>query len=405
MKKVLALVCILLLCLSLLLYSIFEERPAPVEQTRTTQEPNASSAETTLPEQTQPEETTVKSVEPAESLENTAPTEPVTQLYFLNGQPVLQLIWDQLSEEFARQTQIHVKTVSSQDNLQGQKPVLFSISGAEELGQWPCLDLADTVAYANLACSCFTLTQEEKVCGIASEAEPFGVIYNTALLATAGYTASDIDSFADLKTVAQLITDNQEKLEFGAFAQPDEAGRMAAILAAVPEDIRLFWDLYSSNLAPGSLSEGKAVFQLGTLTDMERLSASGELQLQMLPLYTGTEGEENRGLYCFGKHYWCIREDASQEEITAALAFLNFLVSPRTDGTVPVDDLALLAPYRQAVYANNSVEERLRSDIALGKELIVCGSETPAPAGFAEALLTYATDPTDENWATVEQFR
>jgi hypothetical protein len=37
-----------------------------------------------------------------------------------------------------------------------------------------------------------------------------------------------------------------------------------------------------------------------------------------------------------------------------------------------VDDLALLAPYRQAVYARNSVQQRLRNDIAQGKKCIIC---------------------------------
>jgi raffinose/stachyose/melibiose transport system substrate-binding protein len=105
---------------------------------------------------------------------------------------------------------------------------------------------------------------------------------------------------------------------------------------------------------------------------MERVGSSGELQLDMLPPSTGNTGEETQGVHCFIKHYWCVREDATEEEIQAALAFLNFLVSPRTDGTVPVDDLALLAPYRQAVYARNSVQQRLRNDIAQGKKCIIC---------------------------------
>lgn len=369
MKKLLAVLCIVVLCAGLLIYSFVEapDRPDPTP------------------------DTTGGSTDGGDG-----------KLYFLNGQPVLQLIYDQLTEEFAAQTGIEITTVSSADNL-GEKPVLFSVSGPDELGQWPCLDLKDTVAYANLTCSCFTLTEGEKICGIAGEAEPFGIIYNTALLARAGYTGTDINSFAELQTVAQLITGQAETLGFGAFSAPDEAGRFADLMAAVPGDSRPFWDLCCVNGAEGSLSEGKAVFQPGTLTDMERLSASGELQLQMLPLYTGAPEEENRGLYCFGTHYWCVREDAAEEEINAALAFLNFLVSPRVDGTVPVDDLALLSPYRQAAYANNPVEQRLRSDIALGKELTVCGSEVPAPAGYAEALLAYADDPTDENWQAALQ--
>lgn len=369
MKKILAVSWIILLCLSLLFYSILE-RPSNHSNDVSTASPD----------------TAVKATTP---------------LYFLNGQPVLHLIWDQLAEEFAGQTGIYFKTVSSAERLEGEKPVLFSVSGPDELGQWPCLDLSGTVAYANLTSSSFTMSKNGKVLGIASEAEPFGLIYNATLLARMGYTGGDINNFAQLKTVAQLITQQKKKLEFGAFSQPDTAGRFAALLSAAPEDPRSFWDLYSTNLADGTLSEGKAVFQLGTLTDLVRLSAGGKLQLQMLPLYTGIAQEENRGLACFGKHYWCIREDASQEEIASALAFLNFLVSPRLDGTVPVDDLGLLSPYRQATFSNNLVSQQLRQDIALGKTFTVCGTEPHPYLPYTQALLTYAADPTDENWIAV----
>lgn len=376
LKKLLALLWILALCAGLLVYS-FLDRPS-------------------LPEEP------VETGEPVE-LTRSEPEPP--PLYFLNGQPVLQLIWDQLSEEFALQTGIRVQVVPSQTHLQGQDPVMFSISGSEELGQWACMDLTQAVAYANLASEKFTLTDGETVCGIASEAEPFGLIYNTELLARVGYTEADIDSFSDLKTVVGLITANREKLGFGAFSQPDAAGAFAALLAAVPGEVRPFWDLYSSNMAEGTLGEGTAVFQLGTLTDMERLIAGGGLQLGILPLYTGGEKESEQGLYCFGKHYWCIREDASPEQKNQALAFLNFLVSPRTDGTVPVDDLGILAPYRQAVYANDPVEQRFRRDIAQGKEVPVCGAEPTASEELVEALMHYAQEPTDENWAVVNNIK
>ena len=347
MKKLLALAWILLLCAGLLIYSFLDRKseiPPPVE------------AQTVMATPDEPAETRMAT-----------PDEPVEprKLLFLNDHPVLQLIYDQLSEEFFELTGIQVITVSSESNLEGQAPVLFSVSDAAP--QWPCLDLSDTLACANLACDCFTLKDGDRVLGIASEAEPFGLIFNTALLARVGYTAVDMDSFNDLKTAASYITQNQNTLGFGAFAPAE-----AALMAAVPGDMAQLWDLYQANLAAGDLLSGNAVFGLGTLSDMEKLSASGELQLEMLPLYTGVTGEEAQGVHCFVNRYWCVREDASAEEIQGALAFLNFLVSPRTDGTVPVDDLALLAPYRQAVYARNSVQQRFREDIALGKECIVC---------------------------------
>lgn len=411
MKKILALIWILLLCLGLLIFSIADsasDSHAQTPQDPQTKEtaPGPATPDTATPD-VPAEALPVSGESTPDTPQPTTEPEPVEKIriHFLNGQPVLQLIYDQLAEEFFAQTGIRVETTSSEANLEGAQPVLFSVNDATELDKWSCLDLSDTVACANLAGGGFTLTQAEQVLGIASEAEPFGLIFNTALLARVGHTGSDIDSFSDLKAVAEYITAHQEDLGFGAFAVPDEAGQFAALLSAVPQDIRALWDLYGSNLSTGDVYSGEAVFCLGTVSDMKRMSAGGELQLQMLPLYTGTEGEEGQGLYCFGKHYWCVRSDATQEEIDAALAFLNFLVSPRTDGTVPVDDLGILAPYRQAVYVQNAMDQRFRSDIAQGKTVNVCGAEEAAPAGYAQALLTYAADPTEENWTAAEQLK
>lgn len=382
MKRILAVVWILILCAGLLMYSLTDPNGMDIQPPSAT--PDMPVATPDVPQKSMQER---------------------LRLFFYNDHPVLQLIYEQLAEEFFNQTGIRVVTVSSEANLEGQQPVLFSVSDPGELSRWRCLDLSDTVAYGNLACDCFTLTQGERVVAIASEAEPLGIIFNTALLARVGYTAGDLDSFGDIKTVASFITANQDKLGFGAFAQPDSAGRYAAVLSAVPGDVRSVWDLYISNMADGDILSGKAVFTLGTLSDMNWYSAGGELQLEMLPLYTGAAEEQTQGLHCFGKHYWCIRAEAEQEQIDGALAFLNFLVSPRTDGSVPVDDLALLAPYRQATYARNSVEQRFRSDIAQGKNCTVYGAYEPASEDFITALNTYTNSPTDENWSEVQKLR
>lgn len=373
MKKYLALLWIIILCLILLLTGL------PKRATRTT--PEVATADSPVRNQSTPD------------------TPVRIQLLFLNRQPVLQLIYDQLTKEFFESTGIQVQTISSDSNLEERQPVLFSINDARQLSQWECLDLSDTLACANLASADFTLSEQDQVLGIASEAESFGLIFDTSLLARTGHTAADIRSFTDLKAVAEYITAHQQELGFGAFAAPDVSGRFAQLLSNLPGDIRPFWDLYSKNRADGDVS----VFMLGTASDMKKLNAAGGAQLEMLPLYTGAPDEETQGLYCFGTHYWCVRADATPEEIDGALAFLNFLVSPRADGTVPVDDLGILAPYRQAVYARNPIEQRFRSDIAQGKTLNVCGALLNAPDGLAWALRAYAADPTDENWSAVQQ--
>ena len=354
MKQIIALACIVLMCAGLLIYSFADRKVSPAEPV---QPVVATPDEPEQPRSTVPETSPVATPD--------EPRQETVRFTFLNDYPVLQLIYDQLSEEFFQQTGIRVVTVSSEANLSGEAPVLFSTSGGTP--SWPCLDLSDTVACANLACDCFTLTEGDRVLGIANDVEPFGLIYNTALLARVGYTGVDIDSFSDLRAVATYITQNTQSLGFGAFSPGDEE-----FMGAVPGNTQALWDLYFDNLAQGDLQSSGAVFQVGTLADMERLSAGGELQLDMLPLYAGVAGEQTQGVHCFVNSYWCVNAEASEEQIQAALAFLNFLISPRMDGTVPVDDLCLLAPYRQAVYARNSVQQRFRNDIALGKNCIVC---------------------------------
>lgn len=354
MKKLLALAWIFALCTGLLIYS-FAQRNVVAEQ--------AAQLVVATPDVPRETRTSIQENEPVATPDEVR--QETMKILFFNDHPVLQLIYDQLSDEFFEQTGIRVVTVSSAMNLEQQMPVLFSIS--DGVPQWPCLDLSDTVACANLACECFTLKEGDKVLGIANEAEPFGLIYNSALLARAGYTGTDINSYSALEAVVAYIDQNKETLGFGAFAPADQA-----LMDSVPGDNDYLWNLYRAYAAEGDLLSGGAVFKLGTLSDMERVGSSGELQLDMLPLYTGMEGEETQGVHCFVKHYWCVREDAEEEEIQAALSFLNFLVSPRTDGTVPVDDLALLAPYRQAVYARNSVQQRFRTDVATGKKCVVC---------------------------------
>lgn len=383
MKKILALLWILLLCLGLLLSGLIRKQAATPVSLATGDTATA--------------DTPTKGI-------STPDTPERVHLLYLNGQPVLQLIYDQLTQEFFEQTGIRVETLSSNANLSEEAPVLFSVNDASQLEGKNCLDLKDTMAYANLAGSGFTLTRDGQVLGIASEAEPFGLICNTALLARVGHTAGDINSFSALKVVAQYITAYQEELGFGAFAFPEGESRFADLLNALPVDIRPIWDLYSQNSIRGDIPGGQAVFCLGTLSDMKHMGGS-TLQLELLPMYTGVEDEQAQGLYCFGQQYWCVRADATQEQIDGALAFLNFLISPRTDGTVPVDDLGILAPYRQAAYTQNAMERRFRSDIAQGKVLNVCGAMKKAPDGFAWALRVYANDPTDENWTAVEQLK
>ena len=259
------------------------------------------------------------------------------------------------------------------------------------------------------------LTADDKVCGIAAEIEAFGLVCNATLLAKAGYTQTDIASFEDLKALTELITANSEDWGFSAFAKVDPTQNFPLQLASLTEDPRAFFDLFINNATcpPAEIAgvneadamddfiNGKAVFYLARTGDHDQLAALGSENLSILPVYLGGGAEERQSLCAAATSYWCVRGDASEQDVQATLDFLNDLVQPRPDGSVPVDDLGLLAPYRQATGASNILEITLRMELSAGKELMICKKVSQIPEGLDEALITYAADPSDENWAAV----
>ena len=62
------------------------------------------------------------------------------------------------------------------------------------------------------------LTEDGAVYGIAYVIESYGIITNKALLAKAGYSVEDINSFETLKKVAEDITARSAELGFAAFS-------------------------------------------------------------------------------------------------------------------------------------------------------------------------------------------
>lgn len=382
MKKLITLLLLTALCVGLLVYNFSLREPRPNSGT----EP---------PTTTQPAST---------------PHTPTGQVRILNTDPDLQEAWENLAQAYTSRTGVDVTILTGTEQAQ---PTLFTVRNAEELNAELCLDLSGTQSYAQLASWDLTLTADEKVCGIAAEIEGFGLICNSSLLGHVA-TQEEITGLASLQAVAQSITADPG-LGFRAFACPDLQGSFVARLASLDADFRQFWDVYSANAVcqPEALSEsgpsdgltelleGKAVFYLGSTGEYAEVATLGDHTLDIIPLYLGGQEEQRQGLCVTCSSYWCVRNDADALDIEATLAFLDYLVHPREDGTVPVDDLQILAPYRQAAYAANPLARRLRTDLAAGKEYVVCRPCQSAPAGLGDALAAYAAAPTDENWAAV----
>ena len=403
MKKLITFFLLIGLCAGLLAYNFSIAEP------ETEQKPAQKQVQAQAPEPARTEPATQPTEPVTQPAEQTLP--PVGQVRIANADTEQQAAWEALAEDYTRRTGVSVTVVPGDDPA----ATLFTVRSMEELAgiQEQCLDLSGTDAHAQLASWDLTLEAGGKICGIAAEIEGFGLICNSGLLGQLA-TLQEITGLSSLKTLAQTITADED-LDFAAFACPDLEKGFAARLVSVGVDCREFWEVYSANAAcppdttgkTDSLSEfvnGKAVFYLGSTSDYGPASKLGDHNLGMMPLYLGGEDEQRQGLCVTCSSYWCVRGGPESPDAQATVEFLNDLVRPREDGTVPVDDLRIVAPYRQAAYAANLLERTLRTDLAAGKEYVVCQPDVTVPAELVAALRDYAAEPTDEKWAAVAAF-
>ena len=97
-----------------------------------------------------------------------------------------------------------------------EAPTLFQVNGPVGLANWKdyCYDLSGSDIYTQLTSDDYALKEGDTVYGIAYVIESYGIITNKTLLEKAGYTLEDIQSFEDLKKVAEDITARKDELGF-----------------------------------------------------------------------------------------------------------------------------------------------------------------------------------------------
>lgn len=359
------------------------------------------------PTDASPPDTTAPTAEPLPPEE---PAQP--QVRILNTDPQLQQVWEILAEEYTRQTGTDVQIVTAEGDL----PTLRRVLSREELPE-SCADLSQTNACAQLISQELTLRDEEgRVLAVADSIEAYGLMYNSTLLAQTANTRDDINSLADLTEVVYSITEAKDALGFSAFARVDPDDHFALQIAALTGDSRNLVELILNNTTADPLTieegtksealqdflEGRAVFFLAGSAEQAVLDAIGSENIGVLPIFIGGENEEKQTLCVAPRSYWCVDAAASQEDVRATMDFLEFLTMPRADGTVPADALGRVTPYRQAAYVSNVTEVVLRAELAMGKEPVVCRYVSQVPQGLTDALIAYATDPSDDNWAAIQ---
>ena len=410
-------------------------------------EAEAPAAEAPAAEETVEEEATEETTE--EATEEVAAGEG--QVYYLNFKPEQDEQWQALAKSYTEQTGVPVTVVTAASGTyeetltaeiaKDEAPTLFQVNGPVGLANWSdyCYDLTGSEILSNLTSDSFALKNGDEVAGIAYVIESYGIITNVELLEKAGYTTDDIKSFEDLKKVAEDITARSSELGFSAFTstgmdgssdwrfkthlanlpiyfeyQEDGISDTKAIKGTYLDNYKQIFDLYINNStcspkelasktgddAENEFAEGKAVFFQNGSWEYGNLTGKGmtDDQLKMIPIYVGAGDEANQGLCTGTENFWCVNNEASEEDIEATLTFINWCVSS-DEGTQAMADMGFTIPFKNAKENPNVFVQQDAAYTAEGK-VPVSWNFTTMPSeewknGVGSALTAYAAGTGD----------
>ena len=345
--------------------------------------------------------------------------ETVGKVYYLNFKPEQDAAWQKLAKEYTDETGVKVTVLTAAEGTyestltseigKSNAPTMFQVNGPVGLANWKnyCYDLSGSEIYNQLTSKEFTLTENDKVYGIAYVIETYGIIYNKTLLNK--YFSSDfstvksiekINDFDSFSTVAKEIQANKAALGVdGAFTsagmdsssdwrfkthlanmpifyeyRDDDITSTSAIKGTYLNNYKAIWDLYVNNAtcdktaiatktgndAETEFKTGKAVFyQNGTWAysackyDAATNEGLKDEEFGMLPIYIGVEGEEMQGLCTGSDNYWCVNARASEQDIKATLNFMNWVVTSEKGTTALADEMNFSVPFKNAKPASN----------------------------------------------------
>ncbi|MEF2957048.1 MAG: ABC transporter substrate-binding protein [Oscillospiraceae bacterium] len=348
------------------------------------------------------------------------------KVYYLNFKPEQDQDWQDLAKAYTEETGVPVTVLTAASGTYEEKltseiaktdaPTLFQVNGPVGLASWKdyCYDLKDSQIYGELTSDSFALKDGDAVAGIGYVIESYGLITNKTLLEKAGYTVEDIQSFEDLKKVAEDITARKDELGFAAFTsagmdgssdwrfkthlanlpiyfeyQADGINSTDAIKGTYLDNYKAIFDLYINNstCAPADLSgktgtdseneflNGKAVFFQNGSWEYSALSAKySDDEMTMIPIYIGVGDEANQGLCTGTENYWCVNKDAAPEDIQATLDFMYWCVTSDKGTQALANDMGFVIPFKKAAESPNLF-------VKVDKELTAAG-KTPVSWNF-----------------------
>ena len=131
--------------------------------------------------------------------------------------------------------------------------------------------------------------------------------------------------------------------------------------------------------------------------------------VKFLPIYTDVEGEEGQGLCVGTENYFCVNKEASQADIDATIAFVEWVFSSEVGKKAVKEELGFITPFNTFTEAE-SPEDPLAKEIVryLGNESLtsVAWVFPTFPSqqfkdDFGAALLAYAQG--QKEWSEVEE--
>ena len=404
--------------------------------------------------------------------DTTAPEDGDTaagSVYYLNFKPEQDAQWQELAALYTEETGVPVKVVTAASGnyetqltaemAKEEAPTLFQVNGPVGLNNWKtyCYDLSGSDFYGELTSEDYALKDGDEVLGVAYVIESYGIIVNKTLLEQAGYTVDDIQSFEDLKAVAEDITARKDELGFSAFTsagmESSSDWRFKTHLANLPiyfeyqdrgisstdaiegtylDNYRAIWDLYINNstcdpseltmkTATDAVNEfvgGQAVFYQNGSWEFANVTGEGKLsvdEVTMIPIYFGVGDEANQGLCTGSENYWCVNKNASEEDIKATLDFMYWCVTNETalkaitggEGAMPSGEagMGFAIPFKAAPESQN-LFVKLDAEMTAAGKTPVSWNFTTMPSEewknmVGDALAKYAADQTDDNWQLV----
>ncbi len=374
-------------------------------------------------------------------------------VYYLNFKPEQDEAWQKLAAVYTDKTGVPVTVITAasgsyEETLMAEmgkteKPTLFQVNGPVGLANWKdyCYDLSGSDLYAELTSDSFTLKDGDAVLAIAYLTESYGLITNKTLLTKAGYNVEDIQSFADLKKVAEDITARKDELGFAAFAstgmdsssdwrfkthlanlpiyfeyQADGISKSEAIKGTFLDNYKNIFDLYINNSTcnPADLAgktvddarneflAGEAVFFQDGSWEYGNLVGEGKFtddDLVMIPIYVGAGDEANQGLCTGTENYWCVNAEADEADIKATLDFMTWCVTSEEGTNAMANDMGFVIPFKNAVESPNLFVKQDAAYTAAGKTP-VSWNFTTMPSeewknGVGSALTAYAAGTGD----------